>query len=1269
MVGAGQYGVKVMWNGGELHEVSDLEHTFGHLRTYFPVVAGNMFEQSPFNVRDFAKQRARWFAGLWLCVIAKPLVLWRRVFLGAHVASWAFCPLLNILTWCNVLLIYDRSSGFVGIVALVYAIPFWGYALGFFLTFKPSQFRYGFVEYCVLLCLQIICIPAFAVMEAWGVFLALTDKKLYVGFHVVQKEKPTDATDTAANAIDSIESVSSVESVQALIPMIDSSLVESFQDAPTMAAIVPAADTVHLNGQLNQVVIVGMSVHELMAKQSRATPDAVALVLDNGTEVTYLQFNENSDAIARQLIEKDAGSGTFVGMLLQRSTLMVEGIYGVLKSGAAYVPIDPDFPAARIEAILTDSSARLLLVDESSVGVVPASFPGCVVELKADGLLKVVRERLITNDEAANLPRSNRQSDLADVAYVMYTSGSSGKPKGVVVTHGPLSSRIQWLQKEYHTRSPRVLLKTEYHFAISEWEMFWTLAYGATLVIAADGRQRDSQYVADILKSASITHCFFVPSALKAALEFTERLPSLEHIICCGEALQASVCQLFYAQQPTARLHNLYGPTEGSMTYFRCPVPDANHREIEYEVLIGRPIDNTSVFLLDDEQNPVGLGEIGEIHFGDTLAAGYLGQSDLTKESFIEVTIPGLAASKRLYKTGDLAVMLLDGNMKYKGRVDRQVKLRGFRIELQAVETALQDLDGIKQVAVVVTDGLLMAFVSLTHANQLSPGVLETHCRRTLPEYMVPKVVLLNKLPLLPNSKVDLKLLSSRSIDVPGQIAIHVDNPADIVKDELAHVLHAASHEDRHSLATFASSRAGKDLMSRGVDSLGMVRAFKTLSNRADLEERTAAVCNSMRAIFMFAVILDHYASCEDGSACHVIMKRVVNTQSDSSQASLMTAEMLVRAIGNYKTMSGFMMISGFVDAATPSMAAKFGASDVVVVVVYFQMMYIMDPLFEKVICPLIGDPSDECIYYKGVHRWYLICHLICRLFTVVCNFFRVPIMVQVCLAWCLPLVCPPALGCISDEGRCTGSLVESAAWDYASWLPAAVVQGPLEPDVYGMFDWLVWRYYLWFAAMYVTTFHYGRPAAQWGIKAMQDITKNLPPARARYFHRLSAGAAFALFVASAVADSAYVGGQDLAWLQEGNYYEFTIFDDLEANLLLSGGMATGLMLQPVLLAVALSATSINLRLPGQTTLGCYVIHMYLNPILARLEPDLGDIASIGIGAVFLQIAILLLVCIVVQWTVGILFHQVLVGQFKICVRVGKKLSCCRDDKCRPINS
>ena len=404
-----------------------------------------------------------------------------------------------------------------------------------------------------------------------------------------------------------------------------------------------------------------------------------------GGRLTYAELDGRASRLAWHLRGLGVGRERRVGLCIDRSPEMVVGVLAVLKAGAAYLPLDPGYPAERLAYMAADAQIPVLLTRGDLARSLPLAVPA-VVDLDSP-----LPSRTLPDGEVEALPDN--------LAYVIYTSGSTGRPKGAMNTHRGIVNRLLWMQDRYGLGpDDRVLQKTSFSFDVSVWELFWPLMTGAQLVLARPGGQQDPAYLVETIVGRGITTVHFVPSMLRSFLETpgVERCRSLRRVIASGEALPSDLARSWAARLP-AELHNLYGPTEAAVDVTAWP---CDGRDPGPVVPIGRPIANTRTCVLDRDGQAVPIGEPGELHLaGVQVGRGYLGRPDLTAERFVPdpfAAVPG----ERLYRTGDLARQRPDGVLEFLGRIDNQVKIRGFRIELGEIEAALRE-DPIVQDAVV----------------------------------------------------------------------------------------------------------------------------------------------------------------------------------------------------------------------------------------------------------------------------------------------------------------------------------------------------------------------------------------------------------------------------------------------------------------------------------------------------------------------------------------------------------------------------------------
>ncbi|MFG2595291.1 amino acid adenylation domain-containing protein [Streptomyces sp. NPDC048462] len=506
----------------------------------------------------------------------------------------------------------------------------------------------------------------------------------------------------------------------------------------------------------------GATLASLFAEQAARTPGAPAVVFED-TTLTYAELDRRAEALARRLRSRGAGPEQYIAVAVPRSAELMVALLGVLKTGAAYLPVDLDYPAERVALVLADSGTPTVVTTAEAAGRLPAVPDTDLLLVDGDDL-----DDLDTGAPEAPV----RHAGPDHPAYLIYTSGSTGRPKGVAVTHRAVVNRLAWMQGEYGLGADdRVLQKTPAAFDVSVWEFFWPLLEGATVVLARPGGHRDPGYLAGLIRTRRITTLHFVPSmlaaftqALDSAADHPDWAASLRRVFCSGEALTGAQAAHWSeltsrSGRPPVPLHNLYGPTEAAVdvTSFAY-VHDGGP---EPAVPIGRPVWNTRLHVLDPYLRQVPDGVPGELYLaGVQLARGYHDRPGTTAERFVADPFGG--PGERMYRTGDLVRRRADGAVEYLGRTDRQVKIRGNRIEPGEIEAALAALPGVARAAVTVRDGALAGYAVPVPGAVLDTDALRAALAGALPAPMVPGTVLvLDTLPLTPNGKLDQNALPS----------------------------------------------------------------------------------------------------------------------------------------------------------------------------------------------------------------------------------------------------------------------------------------------------------------------------------------------------------------------------------------------------------------------------------------------------------------------------------------------------------------------------
>jgi amino acid adenylation domain-containing protein len=493
-----------------------------------------------------------------------------------------------------------------------------------------------------------------------------------------------------------------------------------------------------------------LHAHELFEEHARRTPDATAAVFGD-ERITYGRLNARANQVARKLKSLGVGPETLVTILAERSIEMLVGLLGVLKAGGAYVPLNPEYPQDRLAFMLEDTAAPVLLTQHRLLDKLPRHDARVFC-------LDTQWDEFAAESEAD----PERGAEAGNLAYVIYTSGSTGRPKGVPITHANLSHHAQALLWYSPDPAERFLLLMPFAFDGSVLAIFRTLCTGGTLVIPSEEVQQDATRLVELIAGREVTHFICIPSLYELLLGQAApgQLDSLRTVYVGAEACPKQLVEEHHRLLPRAELFNLYGPTEATIF---CSAHRCEPGSERTQVPIGRPSPHAQLYILDARMNPVPVGVAGELHVGGVqLARGYHNRPALTAERFVPDPFSAEPGA-RLYKTGDLARHLPDGEIEFLGRADQQVKVRGFRIELGEVEGALKRHPSVRDAAAVVRedrpgDRRLVAYVAARGA--LAVGELREFLKESLPEYMVPSAfVTLEALPLDSNGKVDRKAL------------------------------------------------------------------------------------------------------------------------------------------------------------------------------------------------------------------------------------------------------------------------------------------------------------------------------------------------------------------------------------------------------------------------------------------------------------------------------------------------------------------------------
>jgi amino acid adenylation domain-containing protein len=494
------------------------------------------------------------------------------------------------------------------------------------------------------------------------------------------------------------------------------------------------------------------AVHQFISLNAEKYPDKTAIRYKDSS-ISYRQLNEKANQIAAYLIDNQVRPGDTIALILDRSVEMMASLMAIMKSGAAYIPIDPEYPVKRIEYMLADSSVKLLISSEKYKG-----------RFRSQDLKEVILENI--GDQLTGYSSSNPDVLVkgTDLAYVIYTSGSTGQPKGIAIEHHSLTNFLCSMQKQPGISSgDKLLAVTTISFDISGLELYLPLISGAELILTDADTARDGRELLNLVRTENVSIMQATPSTWRMILESNWDEPLDIKALCGGEALPKDLAKLLL--EKCSSLWNMYGPTE---TTIWSAVKEISSSEDP--ITIGRPINNTQFYILDQRLQPVPQGSTGQIYIGgEGLAREYINKPELTNSSFIKSPF-SVKNSERIYRTGDLGKFMPDGEIQCFGRIDNQVKIRGYRIELGAIEEALNILENIKESVVLARedrpgDQRLVAYLVLEKASgtKVIPeqsAKWKNALKEILPSYMIPAdYILLDKIPLLPNGKIDRKSL------------------------------------------------------------------------------------------------------------------------------------------------------------------------------------------------------------------------------------------------------------------------------------------------------------------------------------------------------------------------------------------------------------------------------------------------------------------------------------------------------------------------------
>jgi amino acid adenylation domain-containing protein len=661
--------------------------------------------------------------------------------------------------------------------------------------------------------------------------------------------------------------------------------------APLAELFAPTPEDLESIARLNDTTTAyaaEIRIEAVVARQALATPDAIAVVSGN-SRLTYRELDERANALASTLRARGVGRGGLVGLYCGRSEAMVVGLLGILKSGAGYIPLDPSFPADRLEFMVSDSGLQHIVTDAA---------------LNKDSVWKFAGIDRVDIDSTRTAAAPSVVASSADVAYVLYTSGSTGKPKGVQVEHRNVVNFLESMRREPGLAANDVLLAvTTLSFDIAGLEIWLPLTVGARVVIATREDALDGQRLVGLIESERVSMLQATPATWRLLLETGWKGSTALKALCGGEALPRDLAQLLVGR--VGELWNMYGPTETTIWSTLQRI-----RDTSAIISIGHPIANTQVYAVDARMRVLPVGVVGELLIaGEGVTRGYLARPELTAEKFL--TDPHAAAiGGRWYRTGDLGRLRVDGTIECLGRVDHQIKLRGYRIELGEIETCLAQHASVDR-AVVITredqpgDVRLVAYL-VPRGTLPAAAELRDYLRRVLPEYMIPQAMVeLPAIPLLPNGKINRKALAKPVLDAAtaGRERVAASTPLEQqILEAMEQVLN--------------------------LPGLGVTDNFFALGGHSLLAARLAARLNKelgvnlqLRTVFESATASQLAAAVDAARVAGVPKRKPITTRSNQARAALTVMQERIRFVEQ--------MFPGRVTYNTPSAHRLTGALDV----------------------------------------------------------------------------------------------------------------------------------------------------------------------------------------------------------------------------------------------------------------------------------------------------------------------------------------------------
>lgn len=581
------------------------------------------------------------------------------------------------------------------------------------------------------------------------------------------------------------------------------------------------------------------TIIELFEEQVENNPNNVCLVYDDKT-MTYKELDREANRLAHVLIDKGVKQNSIVAVVFERSFEMIIGMFGVLKAGGAFLPIDPDYPLERIEYIINDSNSYLILTKAYIAD-----------RLQYKDKILCLDEKALLVDDTSSLGRISSRNDLA---YVIYTSGTTGRPKGVMIETGSMADTVKYRRDEYKMiPEDRVIQVFSYSFDGFITSFFTPVIAGASSYILKDDEARNPISIKNYIAKYKITHYFSVPVLYNEVLECMtyDEARSLKIVTLGGDRVSQELIKKSKDKNQGIEIVNEYGPTEGSVNVTIC-----RDLKPEGKILIGKPIARTKIYILDKYNNLQPIGVPGELCIaGSRLARGYMNNTLLTEEKFVKNPYSVVESDMRLYKTGDLARWMPDGNIEFLGRNDFQVKIRGFRIELSEIENSILEYEGIVEAVVIDLNderGSKYLCAYITTNSDVDLKMLKDNLNRRLPYYMVPPyIMVLDKMPVTPNGKINRKMLPEpdrRSMSESLYVA-----PRNAIEAELAGVWEDVLAVGRVSINDNFFDLGGDSIkaiqISARIHQLGMTLEIKDIMTYPTIKELSIYVKNTKREI------------------------------------------------------------------------------------------------------------------------------------------------------------------------------------------------------------------------------------------------------------------------------------------------------------------------------------------------------------------------------------------------------------------------------------